>query len=352
MGDKVAIVVTSINEPGPPLQLLAQGCRKLGHQLIIIGDEASPETFQLEGSRFYGLPEQMELGFRFAELCPTKHYARKNIGYLLAIQGGATLIIDFDDDNVPYDSFWDQRNRRQAVPCITNGGYVNIYRYFSELKVWPRGFPLQHINDPIPVYEDILTADVDCPIQQGLTDIDPDVDAIFRLTQTLPLSFRSDRRVALRDESWCPTNSQNCAWWMDAFPLLYLPAYASFRMTDIWRSFVAQRIAWANNWGLLFHEPTAWQERNQHDLMSDFADELPGYLHNETICKGLGNIKLKAGRENVNDNMRLCYEELVRRSLLDGRELELLELWLEDLTGITAQIELKEGEVVNPRISS
>ena len=46
-------------------------------------------------------------------------------------------------------------------------------------------------------------------------------------------------------------------------------------MTDIWRSFVAQRIAWANGWAILFHEPTVWQDRNEHNLMRDFRDESP-----------------------------------------------------------------------------
>ena len=48
-------------------------------------------------------------------------------------------------------------------------------------------------------------------------------------------------------------------------------------MTDIWRSFVAQRILQENDWAVLFHAPTVSQERNEHDLMRDFADEVPGY---------------------------------------------------------------------------
>jgi hypothetical protein len=36
-------------------------------------------------------------------------------------------------------------------------------------------------------------------------------------------------------------------------------------MTDIWRSFVAQRIAYENDWAVLFHEPTVWQSK-EHDL--------------------------------------------------------------------------------------
>src|SRR5438270_335676 len=75
-----------------------------------------------------------------------------------------------------------------------------------------------------------------CPIQQGLADENPDVDAIYRLAFPLPLTFRTDRRIALGGSAWCPFNSQNTTWTREAFPLLYLPSYCSFRMTDIWRS--------------------------------------------------------------------------------------------------------------------
>ncbi|MBV5271274.1 MAG: DUF288 domain-containing protein, partial [Afipia sp.] len=76
----------------------------------------------------------------------------------------------------------------------------------------------------------------------------PDVDAIYRLTLPLPQSFREEQPVALGRNVWCPFNSQNTTWWKEAAPLLYLPSFCSFRMTDIWRSFVAQRIAWENGW--------------------------------------------------------------------------------------------------------
>ncbi len=334
MHDKVAIVVTSINEPGPPLQLLAEGCRKLGHQLIIIGDEASPKTFQLEGARFFSLPEQTELGFRFAEICPTKHYARKNIGYLLAMRSGANVIIDLDDDCIPNADFWRARSRSQTVPTDAGNGWVNVYRYFSTARIWPRGFPLDKINDPAREFEALPTEEVICPIQQGLTDGDPDVDAIYRLTLPLPQTFRADRRMALKSGSWSPFNSQNTCWWSAAFPLLYLPASCRFRVTDIWRSFVAQRIAWTNDWGILFHEPTSTQERNPHDLIRDLEDEFPGYLRNKEICERLGKLELQPGVENLGDNLRRCYAELVGMGVLDKFELTLLEAWLVDAKAV------------------
>jgi hypothetical protein len=335
MKETVALVLTSIAKPNAVLRSLAEGCRENGFQFILIGDEASPTDFELEGCRFYGLAEQRKLGFEFALLCPTRHYARKNIGYLLAIRSGASLIVETDDDNLPYSEFWQTRRRRQSVRTLTTDhGWVNVYRYFSPAHIWPRGLPLDRINSPLPPFESLSTREVDCPIQQGLADENPDVDAIYRLLLPLPQSFRRDRRIALMPGAWSPFNSQNTTWWKDAFPLLYLPAYCSFRMTDIWRSFIAQRIAWANGWSILFHEPTVAQERNEHDLMRDFKDEVPGYLNNRSICEALDELRLEPGVERTGENLRACYEKLVSMTLVDRRELQLVEAWLSDLKRI------------------
>src|SRR6185312_15804066 len=132
---------------------------------------------------------------------------------------------------------------------------------------------------------------------------------------------RSDRRVALGAGAWCPFNSQNTTWWSTAFALLYLPATCSFRMSDIWRSFVAQRIMAANDWHLLFHEPTMRQDRNEHDLMRDFADEIPGYLNNDRIRRVLEQTSVTGGETNLALDLRRCYEALVGIGVIDAREL-------------------------------
>ncbi len=331
MKDKTALIVTSIAPPNEVLRSLAQGCLERDIDFIVIGDVASPPDFKLEGCRFYGLAEQRELGLSFAHKCPTKHYARKNIGYLLAIGTGVSVIIETDDDNHPHPEFWEERSRSQAVKTVSNAGWVNVYRYFTEANIWPRGLPLDRILTDIPAFESLKQEDVDCPIQQGLADENPDVDAIYRLALPLPQSFRKDRRVVLGAGTWSPFNSQNTTWWREAFPLLYLPAYCSFRMTDIWRSFIAQRIAWANDWGILYHEPTVWQERNEHNLMRDFRDEVPGYLNNSAICEALDKLSLPSGVDKLGDNLLSCYEELIRMELVGRQELELVEAWTSDL---------------------
>ena len=343
MTEKTTLVVTSISAPNAALRMLAEGCRQRDIDFIVIGDAASPADFQLDGCRFYGLDEQRELDLRVAQKCPTRSYARKNIGYLLAMRGGATTLVETDDDNFPRAEFWSPRERRQNARAISNGGWINIYRYFTDANIWPRGLPLDEVNSYGPSYDDLAPADTDCPIQLGLADENPDVDAIYRLVLPLPQSFRTDRRVALASNSWCPFNSQNTAWWREAFPLLYMPAYCSIRMTDIWRGFVAQRIAWTNDWAVLFHEPTVWQERNEHNLMRDFRDEVPGYLNNSSLSEALEKLDLKSGVENLNDNLQICYEQMVRMELVGAQELDLLEAWISDMQQISSANESPVG---------
>lgn len=334
MKEEIFVVVTSIAGPNKPLRALAQGCLKTDYHFIVIADVASPADFHLDGCDFYSLEKQRQTGLKFAQSCPTRHYARKNIGYLLAIRNGASTIIETDDDNIPYQDFWARRQRIQNAAIVENSGWVNVYRYFTDQHIWPRGFALEQVQKQVPQYESLSIRDVNCPVQQGLTDDNPDVDAIYRLALPLPQTFRKNRRVALTNGSWCPFNSQNATWWPDAFELLYLPSYCSFRMTDIWRSFIAQRIAWLNGWAILYHEPTMTQDRNVHNLLDDFKDEIPGYLHNIEICDCLAALQLEPGVERIADNLKVCYEKLVSMSLIGAEELQLLDAWLEDILDV------------------
>ena len=315
---------------------MAASCKEHGYFFYVIGDVPTPADFHLDGCEFFSLARQAATDLSFAAACPNRHYARKNIGYLLAMQAGAPLIVETDDDNLCREAFWSERHRIQRVTALADGGWTNVYRYFTEVNVWPRGLPLDAVQAKLTEFDELPVGDRDCPIQQGLADEDPDVDAIYRLVLPLPVNFRKDRRLALQSGSWCPFNSQNTAWWPDAYPLMYLPAYCSIRMTDIWRSLVAQRIAWANGWCVLFHEPTVYQERNQHNLMRDFEDEIAGYLNNRKIAERLESLSLPAGVDSLPGNLRLCYEALAGLGVIDRRELGLLEAWIADIASVRA----------------
>lgn len=324
------IVITSIaDEHHPVLKKIA--ARTISHQvpLIIIGDSASPVNFDLEGCEFYSLEKQFTFPFSLAQKLPIGHYSRKNLGYLLAISRGADIIVETDDDNIPLASFWDERSDKVEAHLLENTGWTNVYRYFTDINIWPRGFALEHLHTPLPTLG--TSSVLKSPIQQGLADENPDVDAIYRLTMPLPIYFNLSPSIALGNNSFCPFNSQNTTWFKEAFPLLYLPSYCSFRMTDIWRSFVAQRIAWTCGWSIVFHSPTVRQERNTHNLMNDFKDEISGYISNELILNCLKNLELKDGVKHIPANMILCYSELIKIGVFSTVELELLQCWLEDI---------------------
>ncbi|MFZ1084850.1 MAG: STELLO glycosyltransferase family protein [Terracidiphilus sp.] len=327
----VSVVVTSISAPNSELQEIASQCKARGYSFYVIGDMPSPANFSLEGCEFYSLQRQRETGFKIAEIIPTRHYSRKNIGYLLAMRNRPAMLLETDDDNMPLADFWDARDALARVPAVAGNGWTNVYQYFTETNIWPRGLPLDAVQRQLPDFEALPETDLHCPIQQGLADEDPDVDAIYRLLLPLPVSFRKDRRLGLARGSWCPFNSQNTAWFPPAYPLLYLPSYCSFRMTDIWRSFVAQRIAWENGWSVLFKGPDVYQRRNEHNLMKDFADEVQGYLHNRTIGARLDALKLEPGVQNLGDNLIRCYEELVGLNLVGKEELPLVKAWVQDV---------------------
>ena len=331
---ETVLVVTSIAQSSHPiLQELAATSLAQGVRFILVGDSPSPADFLLHGCDFYSIQSQLETGFRLAQEAPKRHYSRKNIGYLIAIRQGARVIVETDDDTRPSDGFWSPRSFCVLTRLQKERGWNNVYKYFSTETVWPRGFPLDRVREPIAALPTALE-DVGCPIQQGLIDGSPDVDAVWRLTSGDALDFEKRAHVALGPGVWCPFNSQNTTWFEVAFPLLFLPSFCTFRMTDIWRSFVAQRICWENGWHLCFHSPTARQERNAHDLMDDFLQEIPGYLHNSEIASLLEGLSLRSGRDAIEENLTVCYEALVRAGHLPADELNLLEAWLEDLANL------------------
>ena len=105
-------------------------------------------------------------------------------------------------------------------------------------------------------------------------------------------------------------------------------------MTDIWRSFVAQRIAWENDWHILYHKPSVFQERNEHNLLKDFEQEVPGYLLNAKITSALDKLNLKQGQEFISENLMICYKAMVEHGFIDKEELALLDAWIIDINNL------------------
>lgn len=337
-GRRFVAVLTTIQQPTPAVRALGEFLVARDGHLVVVGDAKGPEAFNLPASTFLSLTEQLDLPFRLARALPRGHYARKNVGYLHAIAAGAECLYETDDDNAPLPRWAPRQERTEAVPVEAVGEWVNVYRAFSAERIWPRGFPLDLIvasHEAPPALVGPVQR-VRAPIQQGLANGSPDVDAVWRLVLDRPFVFDDERSVVLPAGAWCPFNSQSTWWWPVAYPLLYLPSHCSFRMTDIWRSFVAQRCLWELGCGLVFHAPEVVQERNEHDLMRDFSDEIPGYTRNRELVRTLEGLSLDRGEDAVPANLLRCYAALVDAGFFPATELNLVRTWLGDLERIEA----------------
>lgn len=332
MSSPLSAVITTIAPPTESVRKLANALAGIRSPLIVVGDKKGPSGYDIDGALFLSLEKQLSSPYSLARMLPVGHYARKNAGYLAAIQSGAPCIYETDDDNAPVP-VWAPRARKTDAQKAAPRPWFNVYRAYTDENIWPRGFPLRALGDPASHAHDLSTSlsPVDAPIQQGLVDGSPDVDAIWRLVLDRQFAFRSGPSVWLPPGTWCPFNSQSTWWWPETYPLLYLPSRCSFRMTDIWRSFVAQRCLWELGFGLVFHAPEMVQERNEHDLLRDFRDEVPGYLGNEEIARLLSGLPLGGGKGAVLDNLVLCYEGLQKGGFLPAEERELVRAWAADI---------------------
>jgi len=333
--NNLVCVVTTIQEPTACMCRLDKILTQTGSRVIIIGDKKGPARFDLASADLFTLAEQAFLPYRLAALLPTGHYSRKNLGYLEAMRRRAACIYETDDDNMPAEN-WRRRSLATKARTWDHQGWVNPYRCFTDELIWPRGFPLRLINDPAT----LLARDprpeetIESPIQQGLANGAPDVDAVWRLVMDREFTFNTGPSLWLKPGAWCPFNSQSTWWWPVAYPLLYLPSHCTFRMTDIWRSFIAQRCLWEMGQGVVFHAAEVVQQRNVHNYLHDFEDEVPGYLQNERIVGCLAGLKLQPAPGAVADNLLTCYEGLVAAGILPADELPLVKTWLQDIADL------------------
>lgn len=296
-------------------------------RMVVVGDKKSHPMASTGNLTFLSVEEQLKLDYRLAGQCPFNHYSRKNIGYLYAIQGGADIIFDTDDDNIPYPG-WELPHFDCDNEVVSNARYINIYSHFTNEFIWPRGFPLDEIQaakqNPFKISH---TSAARIGIWQGLTDDEPDTDAIYRLLLNKKIKFEKKESIYLQKRQFCPINSQNTCWRREVFPYLYLPVTVSFRFTDILRGYIAQVLMWHQGFHVGFTGAALYQKRNPHNLMKDLVEELESYIHIKRILELIENTKMT---QDPCANLENVYRRLAKASLVKPEELHCLDAWITD----------------------
>lgn len=323
---KKSIVITSIFEPSIAIKKFSE---LKEYELIVIGDKKTPKEWTWQNVEYLSIDQQENLNFRILKTLPMNHYCRKMIGYLIAAGNGSDFIVDTDDDNIPYEK-WGFPNFDGKFKKIQGElSFINVYQLFTNEKIWPRGLPLNLIHEDFQLTQKIEHTEVKVGVWQGLADEDPDVDAIYRLTNDGPCYFNTNDPVVLGQGTVCPFNSQNTMIIKELFPLLYLPCFVTFRFTDILRGLVAQPIMWLHGFHLGFTNATVIQKRNEHDYIKDLISEVPMYESAALVIKIVQQAVNKS--KSISENLFLAYEALHKVGIVQKEELVILNDWLIDI---------------------
>ena len=320
------IIITSIFEPTEAVQKFS---KKNDYRLVVVGDEKTPTNWSVDNVLYLSIHKQANIGSFLKNVLPYNHYCRKMIGYIYAIKNGAEYIIDTDDDNIPKADWGFPEMIGSFLSLKNNMGFVNIYQYFTDKHIWPRGLPINYINKNFGIEKSLNVNECNIGVWQGLADEDPDVDAIYRLTSDAPCYFDIKKPIVLGKGTLCPFNTQNTMIRKELFPLLYLPASVTFRFTDILRGLIAQPIMWLYNYYLGFTNATVVQKRNPHDYMKDFISEIPMYVNCERIIEITSSVIHE--KNSISNNLYITYEALLKNNIVERNELTILEAWLKDI---------------------
>ena len=201
---KTAIVLTTIRIPDL-LEEYTTNFEMYNHEdveFIVIGDLKTPaEARKIIGNirergfeaDYFDIFQQEEWMQRFPELkqmIPYNSDNRRNIGYLIAVERGADVIISLDDDN--YVGEEDYLKGHQIVGTVQTLKTVkSSNRWFNPCSllemeprriIYPRGFPYsKRWKDDAR----FTTSTGRVVINAGLWLRDPDVDAITNLNESI-----------------------------------------------------------------------------------------------------------------------------------------------------------------------
>ncbi len=329
------LVVTTINDANHKgISRLIGDSESQEFELVLIGDQKTPNnlsTVKQDRVHFYNVESQLKSKFLTGVTLPSNHYARKNFGYLVAAEMGCEWISETDDDNRLYETFWDQQNPSKSIRNSSASRWINIYGAFGLGEYWHRGIPINEVqNSNLLMLSDVdLSSKVGCI--QGLADGDPDVDAICRMLYKPETKFARTESFIVEPGFYSPTNSQMTRWRTElTLPLLYLPSTVPWRVSDIWRGLIAQKYFAISELKTQFRGGLGFQDRNEHDLLKDFVDELEVHISTRILLEILEatNILEKS------DFMLSVYSSMFANGLITQEETPRLENWLADTSTI------------------
>jgi hypothetical protein len=348
---KSVIVFTTINAP-KIARFLCENIEKFGHKketgIIIIGDKKSPneESFaiakELRQAGFdvsyfdIALQEKwLEKFPKLKEIIPYNSDNRRNIGYLMAKERGAEVILSLDDDNFPLPEIdlvgghIDLVGKEIELPVVSSESrWFNVGDLLENKKrerLFPRGFPYGARQEYDLRQKTIFSKKVKIMLNEGLWVGEPDIDAITRLERNAEITgLKNYKTIALDIGTFSPINSQNTA-----FHAAFLPAYYFVlmgevvdglkidRYGDIWQGLFTKKVMDTMGVYASFGVPLVNHLRNIHNHFKDLKEELNAIIYTEILAEFLLAANLKKGTPS--EIYAALAEEFLNFAIKDNR---------------------------------
>jgi hypothetical protein len=148
------IVLTTINSPTNHVKYLHDST--YDWCIVVVADKKTPISWNYKKIHFLSVDKQLKMASSFKVINKIRFnsYLRKMIGYLYAISKKAKYIYETDDDNSPTDGLYGFRYKSfDGLESNLNETFINPYAYFGQPSVWPRGYPLDKIDQSTKINE-------------------------------------------------------------------------------------------------------------------------------------------------------------------------------------------------------
>ena len=276
----IYIASTTINHPTLALKKYA----KLNNFKLVVALDKNSKKFNLKNVTILTTKTQDKRWPKLSKLIGWNCIARRNFAILDAYERGADIIALVDDDNIPLNN-WGKNilvdKSINATMVKTNKKVFDPIGYAGYKNLWHRGFPLEMINGKkyITNYKKKIIPKIQASFWNG----DPDIDAITRIMFKPNCKFNK-RKFPFFSNKISPFNSQNTFISKDILMDYFLfPGIG--RMEDIWASYYVS----AKKFQIVYSEPTVFQKRNKHNLLTDFKNEYLGYTKNFELINIIEN---------------------------------------------------------------
>lgn len=317
------VVLTTISVPtlleGYAENLLKYGNSNVG--FIVIGDVQTPHKkvekiiqgvadkgFEAE---YYDIVSQKKWLRKFpqiAKIVPYRTDNRRNIGFLMAAEKNAQIIISLDDDNYATDAdFYKYHSivgKKVTLPTVTStSGWFNPCTLLETDHgglIYPRGYPFSKRHKEKYTYAQ-TTGRV--ALNMGLWTSDPDADAVTHLANPTRIVRMKEgpESIMLTPGTYSPINTQNTALHRSVLPCYYyilmnasLRGLRIDRYGDIWSGFLVKKAIDRMNERVTIGQPIVDHKRNSHNYLKDLRFELWGMTLTEEIVKWLEQFQLES----------------------------------------------------------